>query len=64
MWKRLKRLSAALPILMSVTACVTSSPADSFCLIARPITTAPEDTEATKRQADAHNIKGEELCGW
>lgn len=64
MWKRLKRPCAISMILMSVAACETSSLGGDFCLIARPIYLAPEDTEATKRQIDEHNSKGEAVCGW
>lgn len=53
-------------MLLSVSACATSGPADSFCLVAKPIYFAPSDrmAERTERAIIAHNEKGASLCGW
>jgi uncharacterized lipoprotein YajG len=36
----------------------------SFCEIARPITWADGDTDATLAQIQEHNAVGVKLCGW
>ena len=52
--------------LTSLAACGTSGPADSFCLVAKPIYFAPSDrmSERTERAIIAHNEKGRAICGW
>jgi len=53
-------------MLMSVSGCATSGPADSFCLVAKPIYFSPSDrmAERTERAIITHNEKGASLCGW
>lgn len=50
--------------LTSLAGCATSGPADSFCLVAKPIYFAPSDqmSERTERAVIAHNEKYESLC--
>ena len=55
------RVIASSLILLSVSACESASPG-SFCVLYEPVYTAPEDTEATKRQVDANNAVWLELC--
>lgn len=52
--------------LMSLAGCAQSGPADSFCLVAKPIYFAAADrmSERTERAIIAHNEKGASLCGW
>ncbi len=56
-------------ILLSVSGCVTSSPApvDSFCLIAKPLWTSaeyPVEDEELENAIIEHNAVGVSLCGW
>lgn len=48
-----------------ISGCATSGPADSFCLVAKPIYFMPNDrmSERTERAIIAHNEKYEALCG-
>ena len=52
--------------LTNLAGCATSGPADSFCLVAKPIYFAPADrmSERTERAIIVHNEKGASLCGW
>lgn len=49
-------------ILLPLSACATGSRA-SFCAIYRPVYTAAQDTEETKKQADGNNAAWLALCG-
>lgn len=52
--------------LTSLAGCATSGPADSFCLVAKPIYFAPSDrmAERTERAIIRHNEVGAALCQW
>jgi len=52
-------------VLMSVTACAQNGPADSYCLVAKPIYFAPADrmSERTEKAIIVHNETWESLCG-
>lgn len=58
-------MKAALLMLM-LAGCVASTPQQSFCGAARPITLAKADklTPETLRAIVGHNEIGERLCGW
>jgi hypothetical protein len=56
-----------------LTACATTMgsgastsppPADTFCLVAKPIYWSAGDTDETIKQVKAHNAAGKILCGW
>jgi hypothetical protein len=38
--------------------------ADSFCLIAQPISWSTKDTDSTIEGVKEHNAVGKRLCGW
>jgi len=38
--------------------------ADSFCLVALPISWSTKDTDETIEQVKEHNAVGKRLCGW
>lgn len=52
--------------LTSLAACAQSGPADTFCLVAKPIYFSTQDmlSDRTERAIIAHNEKGASLCGW
>lgn len=51
--------------LTSLSACATSGPADSYCMVAKPIYFAPADrmSERTERAIITHNETWQRLCG-
>lgn len=42
----------------------TATNADSFCLIAEPISWSTKDTDQTIQQVKEHNAVGKRLCHW
>ena len=52
--------------MLSVSACATAGPADTFCDVARPIYFDKADQVSTRTELAIikHNEKGAALCGW
>lgn len=60
-WKQPIFVTVCGAMMILPSACVRVSPA-SFCAIYIPVYTAAEDTEETRRQADANNAVWLALC--
>lgn len=60
------KIALMLLAMLISTSCVTSGPADSFCVIAKPIYFSSKDllSNETERAIIAHDEKGAAICGW
>lgn len=57
-------LTAAMLMLAGCATTTGSGGTDVFCRSAKPVRWSKADTDATIRQAKAHNAVGRKLCGW